>query len=80
MDLGIGQLIEYMGSPFLIAVKIPFQQVGKKEEPEDDKHDKKLDQYDPPDFFPPGHSPETLIIKSENLPQHKFKMINKLIN
>ena len=80
IHLGIGQLIEYMGSPFLVAFKIPFQQVRKKEEPEDDKHDEKLDQYNAPEFFSPGHVPESLKIESENLPQHKIKMTNKLIN
>jgi hypothetical protein len=28
-----------MPGPFLIAVEIPLQQIGKKEEPEKDEHD-----------------------------------------
>lgn len=59
-----------MGGPFLITVEITLQQIGKKEKPEDGKHDKEFYQDDPPEFSAPGHLPEALIIESENSFEH----------
>jgi len=61
-------LIQYIRGPFLVTVEITFQQVREKEEPEDGKHDEKFEQDDPPEFFSPGHSPEAIVIESENFP------------
>lgn len=59
-----------MRSPLLITVEITLQEIGKKEEPEDGKHDKEFNKNDPPEFSPPGHPFEAIIIESENFPEH----------
>ena len=59
-----------MIASFLVGVKISFQYVRKEENPKNGKHDKQLDQDDPPQLSAPGHVPETLIIKPEYLFQH----------
>ena len=59
-----------MGGPFLITVEITLQQIGKKEKFEDDKHDKKFYQDDPPEFSAPGHLSEAFVVESENSFEH----------
>jgi hypothetical protein len=59
-----------MRGPFLITIEIALQQIGEKEEPEDGKHDKEFKQDNAPEFPPPGHLPEAIIIESENFIEH----------
>ena len=59
-----------MRGPFLITIEIAFQQIGEKEEPEDGKHDKELEQDNAPEFPSPGHPPEAIVIESENSFEH----------
>jgi len=54
-----------MVTPLLVVLKLSFKYIREKEEPEDGKHDKKFDQYDPPKSLSPGHVPKTIIIKTE---------------
>ena len=48
IGLGISELFQNVVAPFFIAVVIPLQKVGEKEEAEYGKHDKQFDQDDPP--------------------------------
>jgi hypothetical protein len=59
-----------MIGPLLIAVKITFQQIGEKEEPEDGKHDEKFYNDDSPKFPAPGHLSESIRIEIENFLEH----------
>ncbi len=54
-----------MVTSLLVALKLSFQYIREKEEPEDGKHDKKLNQNDPPEFLSPGHIPKTTIIETD---------------
>jgi hypothetical protein len=63
-----------MSGPLLIAVKIAFQQIRKKEEPEDHKHDEQLNQDDPPEISAPGHPSEAVRIESEYFPKHSVQI------
>jgi hypothetical protein len=68
--LWISELFQHIIGPLLIAVEIAFQQIGKKEDPENGKHDKKLDKDDPPKFAAPGHFPEAFGIENKNFSKH----------
>ena len=70
-----------MIGPFLIAVEVALQNIGKEKEPENGKHDKKFNENDPPEFSAPGHAFEAIKIESEDFPDHctkKVQQINKL--
>ena len=60
-----------MVTAFLITVEFLLQNIRKKEEPENGKHDKQFYQDDPPQLSAPGHAPETFKIKPEYLSEHK---------
>ena len=60
-----------MIAPLLITVEIPFQDIGKEEEPQNGKHDKEFDQDNPPQFPAPGHVPEAFIIEPEYFLEHQ---------
>jgi hypothetical protein len=80
IGLWISKLFQYVIGPFLITFEIAFQKVGEKEEPKNDKHNKKLNQDNGPEVSTPGHSPEPIIIKEVNFSKHRCKMFHKLIN
>jgi hypothetical protein len=65
-----------MIASLLITAEIPLQKIREKEQPQNGKHDEKLDQDDPPQFPAPGHSPESIIIEPENFSYH-LKYNNK---
>jgi hypothetical protein len=67
-----------MSGPLLIAVKIAFQQIGKKEESEDHKHDEKLQQDDPPEISSPGHPLEAVHIKPEDFSKHSRQITQQI--
>jgi hypothetical protein len=56
----------------LITLKLFFQNIWKKEELENGKHDKQFDQNDPPEPPPPGHGSEPIIVKPEYPFDHYF--------
>ena len=70
MGLRISQLIQHIGGPLLITVEIALQQIREEEEPENGKHDKKFYKDDAPEFPPPGHPKEAIVIESEDFPEH----------
>ena len=43
-----------MIAPIRIVIKICFQEIGEKENFQDDEHDKKLDQDNQPNLFTPA--------------------------
>jgi len=43
-----------MIAPIRIVIKIRFQEIGEKENFQDNEHDKKLDQDDQPNLFTPS--------------------------
>jgi hypothetical protein len=71
-------LIQNIGGPLLIIVEITFQEVGEKEKSQNGKHNEKLKQDDPPEFFSPCHSPEAIKIEMENFLKHRSKINNNL--
>jgi hypothetical protein len=65
----LGQLVSHVLSPFLIGIKFGMQKVGKKENLQDGKHDKKLDKDDFPQGTSDGHLSEAVYIKEHNTPK-----------
>jgi hypothetical protein len=63
-------LFQYIIGALLITAEITFQQIREKEEPEDGKHDKKLEQDNSPEIPAPGHLPETIVIEFEDFLEH----------
>lgn len=53
----------------LLHLGFPFQEIGKKENLKDSKHEKKFQQQDKPKGPPPCHRPEAIPIEQENPPQ-----------
>lgn len=54
-----------------IIIKICLQKIWEKENFQDNEHDKKLDQDDQPNLFPPaGHFTKTFGIKMINSPEN----------
>jgi len=51
---------------FLVRFKAAVEEILEKEDPENGKHDEKLDKDDKPKLSAPGHGSETVIIKEEN--------------
>jgi len=62
-----------MIGPFLIAFEITFEQVRKKEELQNRKHDEEFNQDNPPEFPSPGHIPKALQIETEYFFKHAIK-------
>jgi hypothetical protein len=54
-----------MRGPLLITVEVSFQQIGKKEKPQNGKHYEELQQDNSPEPSTPGHLSEAIVIKSE---------------
>ena len=75
--LRVCHLFQYMVAAFFIALKLLLKYVGKKEKPEDGKHDKKFNQDDTPEFFTPGHGPETIPVKPKYPFYHDLKLGKK---
>ena len=71
-------MFQYVVGTLFITVEIPFQKIREKEEPEDGKHDKKLDQNDSPKFPAPGHLFEAFIIESENFLKHWVQYVQQI--
>ena len=60
-----------MIAALLIITELLLQDIRKKEESKYGKHDKQFDKNDPPLSPAPGHVPETIIIKPEDLFEHR---------
>jgi hypothetical protein len=78
IPLWISELFQHKAGPFLIAVKISFQQIREEKEPEDSKHDEKFNQYNTPKFSAPGHSPEASSIKYKSFSEHRMDDIRQI--
>jgi hypothetical protein len=70
MYLRISHLFQYIRGPLIITVEITFQEIGKKEEPQNGKHNKELQQDNSPKPSTPGHLSEAIKIKSEYFFEH----------
>jgi hypothetical protein len=57
-----------MIAPISVIVKIGLQEIREKEDFQDNEHDKKLNQNDQPNLFPPaGKVRKPIIVKPEDL-------------
>ena len=59
-----------MIASLFVIFEIPFQNIREKEELQYGKHDKQLDQNDPPQLLSPSHVSETLRIEPYNFLDH----------
>ena len=63
-------MFQYVIGPFFITVEITFQQIGKKEESQNGKHNEKFDQDNGPESPTPGHPPEPIQIEIIDFFEH----------
>jgi hypothetical protein len=75
IKLRISELFQYVVGPLFVALKVTLQQIGKEKQAENGKHDKELDQDDPPKLSAPGHVPESLVIKTEYPFDHDLQIL-----
>jgi hypothetical protein len=54
----------------LIRIEVALQNIREKEDPQDQKHNEKFHQDNPPEPAAPGHPPESLNIEAEYFPDH----------
>ena len=66
-----------MVAAFFVTFKFLLKYIREKEKTKDGKHDKKFDKDDAPEFFTPGHGPETISVKPKYPFYHDLKLDKK---